>query len=378
LIACCAVLLARFALGGILGGFVPFIPFIAAVAIAAWYGGLRPGLLATALSAVCADYFFVPERYALAVDTPRAVVGLAVFTLVGGLISALCESLHRMCRRLENEREKLRVSVVDETRIHQSLVLNASREHSRAAQMEELAKALTDCDRRKSEFLITIAHELRNPLVPLRNLIHVLRAKAISSPDLQWVTDLLHGQLGLMTRLIDDLLEVARVGCGKFELHLQKLELAPLLRGALDAARPAIEAREHELTLNLPGEPVFLNADGVRLAQVFSNLLNNAVKYSEPGGRIGLSCECHDGAIEIRVKDSGIGIPADMLELIFEPFIQLEAARQRAPGGLGIGLALARRLVGLHGGTLTARSDGPGAGSEFCVRLPALAVCEAF
>ncbi len=370
LAASCVVVVVRFALGGILGGFVPLVPFSAAVAIAAWYGGLVPGLLATVLSGIAADYVFVPERYALGVDAPRAVAGLAVFALVGILISALCESLHRMRQRLETERAMLRTTVAVETRMHRSLEQSELRERARVVQLEALTKTLTDSDRRKNEFLVTIAHELRNPLTPVRNVVHFVRAKAIASPDLHWVAELLDRQVGQMTRLVDDLMEVARISRGDFELRLRRTELAPILLGAVEAVQPLIDAEGHLLTVSLPPDPVYLDADTVRLSQVFSNLLSNAAKYTERGGRISVDCGRREDAIEICVNDTGIGIPADMLELIFEPFMQLDVARQRARGGLGIGLALARRLVHLHGGTLTAHSDGPGQGSALSVHLP--------
>ena len=329
-----------------------------------------PGVLATVLSAIAAEYVFVPERYALELDAPRGIVGLAVFAFVGLLISGLCESLHRTRHRLETERALLRTALAAETRMHRLLERSELREKARAAQLEALSRTLSACDQRKNEFLLTIAHELRNPLMPVRNVVHFVRAKAIASPDLQWVAELLERQVGQMTRLMDDLMEVARVSRGEFELRQEHIELRAILLGVIEAAQPLIDSEQQLLTVNLPAEPVYLEADPVRLSQVFSNLLSNAAKYTDRGGRICLECRLNDTSVDISVKDSGIGIPADMLEVIFQPFMQLDAARQRARGGLGIGLAVARRLVHLHGGRLTAQSDGPGQGSELRVHLP--------
>ena len=364
------VAVVRLALSGVLGGFIPFIPFTAAVAIAAWYGGLRPGIVATILGAVAADSLFVPPRYAMAVDALRAAAGLSVFLLVGVLISWLCELLHRGRHRLEAEREQLKASAAIRARMQESLRRSEELERARVLQLEALTRALTESDQRKNEFLIILAHELRNPLAPIRNLVHILRAKAVATPDLTWMPELIERQVSQMNRLVDDLTEVSRLGRSDFELRIQRVELTRLLQGAAEAARPLIEAEGHELEISLPDEPVYLDADLTRLSQVFSNLLRNAAKYTERGGQIALVCELVGGDIEIYVRDTGIGIPADMLERIFEPFVQLEHSRGRSQGGLGIGLTLAKHLVQLHGGSLAARSDGVGRGSELVARLP--------
>jgi signal transduction histidine kinase len=213
-----------------------------------------------------------------------------------------------------------------------------------------------------------LAHELRNPLAPLRNGLHLLRMSAPGSEPAAQAREMMERQLKHLIRLVDDLLEVSRISNGKIELQREPIELAAAVLSAVETSRPAIEAARHKLDISLPAEPVKLNADFVRLAQVIANLLNNAAKYTDPGGSITLAVRRESGDALISVRDSGIGIAADQLPRIFDMFAQAE--RGRAQGGLGIGLALARRLAELHGGRIEARSGGAGQGSEFIVRLP--------
>jgi PAS domain S-box-containing protein len=231
-------------------------------------------------------------------------------------------------------------------------------------------EALRDADRKKDEFLATLAHELRNPLAPIRNALQILQAKGPPHPELQWGRDVIDRQVQLMARLLEDLFEVSRISRNKLELRKERVELAAVVEAALETSRPIIEASGHELTVTLPPEPIYLEADPVRLAQVFANLLNNAAKYTGEGGRVWLSAERRGDDVTVSVKDNGIGIAAEMLPHIFEIFSQAKPASERSRGGLGIGLSLVKGLVELHGGSIEARSDGPGQGSEFIVRLP--------
>ncbi len=231
---------------------------------------------------------------------------------------------------------------------------------------------LKEADRRKDEFLATLAHELRNPLAPVRNAVQVLRLKGPDEPELRWGRDVIDRQIEHLTRLIDDLMDLSRITRNKLELRKVRVELAEVIKGAVESSRPAIEQCGHELNVSLPPQPVYLNGDVVRLAQVFLNLLNNAAKYTERGGRIWLTAERQGDEVAVRVKDTGIGIPAEKLPRLFEMFYQVDRTLERAQGGLGIGLSLVRRLVELHGGRVEARSDGVGKGSEFIVRLPVL------
>jgi PAS domain S-box-containing protein len=233
---------------------------------------------------------------------------------------------------------------------------------------QESEQRLRDADRRKDEFLAMLGHELRNPLAPVRNGLHVLRRLEPGSAAAGQTREMMERQVAHLIRLVDDLLEVSRISRGKIELRPARIELGAVLRSALETSRPVIEAAHHRLEVSLPPEPLELQADFVRLAQVVSNLLNNAAKYTEPGGRIDLAARRDGDHALISVRDTGIGIAPDVLPRVFDMFVQLD--RDRARGGLGIGLALARTLVEMHGGSIEAKSRGPGHGSEFLVRLP--------
>jgi len=235
-----------------------------------------------------------------------------------------------------------------------------------------LYREVQDADRRKNEFLAMLAHELRNPLAPIRSAVHVLRLLGSADPQVRWAQDVIDRQVQQMVRLVDDLLDVSRITRGKITLQTEPVDLGAVVARAVETSRPLIDQREHQLTVSLPREPVRVEADATRLAQVLANLLNNAAKYTEKGGYIGLGATLEDGEAVVRVRDSGMGIPAEMLSSIFDLFTQVDRALDRSQGGLGIGLTLVRRLVEMHRGTVQAFSAGPGRGSEFVVRLPAL------
>ena len=228
-------------------------------------------------------------------------------------------------------------------------------------------EALREADRRKDEFLAMLAHELRNPLAPIRNALHLLRVSG-AGPVAAEARDVMERQLTQLIRLVDDLLEVSRISRGKIELRRAAVDLAGVVASAVETSRPAIDAARHRLEIRLPPAPLQIEGDFVRLSQVVANLLNNAAKYTDPGGRIALSVQRAGAEAEIRVQDNGVGLAPELLPRVFDMFAQ--ADRARAAGGLGIGLALAKMLVELHGGRIEARSAGPGRGSEFAVRLP--------
>ncbi|OWK35303.1 Chemotaxis protein methyltransferase CheR [Fimbriiglobus ruber] len=235
-------------------------------------------------------------------------------------------------------------------------------------------EALKEADRRKDEFLATLAHELRNPLAPMRNALQVMQLAGGDGAAVGRAREMMERQMRHMVRLVDDLLDVSRITKDKLDLRKQRVDLAAVVRTAVETSRPLIEAAGHELTITLPPQPVFVDGDPVRLAQVFSNLLNNAAKYTDRGGKIWLAAERLGSDAVVSVRDTGLGIPRDMLGKVFELFTQVDRTLEKAQGGLGIGLTLVRRLTEMHGGGVEAHSEGVGKGSEFIVRLPAIFV----
>lgn len=248
-------------------------------------------------------------------------------------------------------------------------------EHRVEERTEELGRAnaaLRDADRRKDEFLAMLGHELRNPLAAIRNGLHILHLTKGNGAIKAQIQEMLDKQTNNLTRMVDDLLDVSRITRGKIQLRKEKVELAAAISHATESVRPLIEAQRHRLTLTLPPRPVYLQADPTRLEQVLVNLLNNAAKYTKQGGFITLAAERTNGEVLIRVRDTGVGMSAELLSKVFDLFTQSERSLDRSQGGLGIGLTLVKKLVEMHGGSVTAHSDGPERGSEFIVCLPAL------
>jgi len=239
-------------------------------------------------------------------------------------------------------------------------------------QLRQVTADLSAAARRKDEFLATLAHELRNPLAPIRNGLQLLKLAGCDEKAIEQARTMMDRQLSQMVRLVDDLLDVSRITRNVLELRKERVELSAVVNSAVETSRPLFDSRGHELTVTLPATPIHLDADLTRLAQVFSNLLNNAAKYTEKGGYIGLTAEQQDAEVVVTVKDTGIGIPPSMLSAVFDMFTQADRTLERSQGGLGIGLTLVQRLVDLHGGTVLASSAGSGKGSEFVVRLPIL------
>ncbi|HEX7062170.1 MAG TPA: response regulator [Woeseiaceae bacterium] len=259
--------------------------------------------------------------------------------------------------------------------------LNRTLERANAQLISEVAERkhaeslLKDEARRKDEFISILGHELRNPLAAMQSGIELLCNAGPNETRLPWARDLLQRQLRHLKRLIDDLLDVSRITSGRVQLQREILDLKSVIEHSMDAARPLIAERSHDFRAELPSEPMYMDGDSVRLTQVFGNLLTNAAKYTEPGGRIDLTAEIDEGpprCATIRVRDTGSGIRADMLDRVFELFTQADDQNNRTQTGLGIGLALVRALADLHGGNVRAESAGPGQGSQFVVRLPLL------
>ena len=248
-----------------------------------------------------------------------------------------------------------------------SAVLSALRGRRRQYELRELLRGLRDADQRKTDFLATLAHELRNPLAPIRAGVGILQR---SPPDPAPVLEVMERQVHHMVRLVDDLLELSRINRGMVELRPEPVALETVVAAARETSQPRIDAGNHSLEIRLPEQPLWLDADPVRLAQVLSNLLNNAARYTDNGGHILLEAHEEDGEVVVSVTDNGVGIAADMLPSVFDMFSQADSRDVRAQHGLGIGLALVRNLVEMHAGSVSAHSDGLGKGSRFEIRLP--------
>jgi PAS domain S-box-containing protein len=239
-------------------------------------------------------------------------------------------------------------------------------------QAKEQAKALADLHRRKDEFLAMLSHELRNPLSPILNAVHLLRLQGGENLIQQEARSVIERQVGQLARLVDDLLEVSRISTGRVRLERHRLDVRGVVERAVESARPLIDRRRHDLSMSLPPQPIWLHADPTRLEQVVVNLLNNAAKYSDEGGRISLAVRQEGEEMVLSVRDTGVGIAPEMLGHVFDLFSQADRSLDRSQGGLGIGLSLVQHLVELHRGTVVAHSGGLGRGSEFTVRLPVL------
>jgi signal transduction histidine kinase len=258
----------------------------------------------------------------------------------------------------------IQVATIEYVEINQRKLLE------QAKKLQEQAAALKQLDQRKDEFIAMLAHELRNPLAPILNAASVLRFMRLDNPLLSQVQAILERQARQMSRLVDDLLDVSRVTTGKVHLRKERVELRTMVERSAETMNSLLGERNHELTIQFPREPVWVDADPVRMEQVFTNLLNNAAKYTEPGGHIWVSGEREGDEVVVRVKDTGVGMCPEILPFVFDIFSQGHRALDRSDGGLGIGLAITRSLVQMHGGSIEARSEGQGRGSEFVVRLP--------
>ncbi len=296
--------------------------------------------------------------------------------------------LERLCRgeriehfetvRVAKDGRRIDVSItVSPVRDREGRIIGASKigrdisaQKRMAEELRRKAEELAEADRKKDDFIALLAHELRNPLAPLRSGLQVLRLAADDPSAVEKTRAMMDRQLVHLVRLIDDLLDVSRLNRNKLNLQRSRVALAEVVSHAVETAAPAIEAAGHELTVSLPPDAVLLDADLTRLAQVLGNLLTNSAKYTERGGHITLAATAHADEVVVTVRDTGIGIPAEALPHIFNLFAQVGRTHERASGGLGIGLALVKGLTEMHGGTVTAESEGPGRGSTFTIRLP--------
>jgi signal transduction histidine kinase len=312
----------------LIGGENPFLLFLAGIMLVAWIGGIGPGLLATCLAALASDWLFLTPRQMAFQNPLGANVQLALFFVEGALISW------------------------GTSRFRGALI------------------RLKEADRHKDNFLGVLAHELRNHMTPIHYSFKAIQMSPGNPGLVERAAEGIDRQVQLLARLIDDLLDLARIRAGKIRLCLAPTDIRTVLKDAIETSRPLIERLGHEFTVTMPEESLSLNADASRLAQAVANLLNNAAKYTKEGGRIGLLVEKGKSEVHIRVRDNGMGIPAQLLPKVFDLFNQADATLHRSQGGLGIGLSLVRQVVVLHGGTVEAFSKGPGQGSEFLIRLP--------
>jgi len=263
------------------------------------------------------------------------------------------------------------VDLYRKTRELESLnTLLEERVAARTADLAALAARLQEADRRKDQFLATLAHELRNPLAPIATAAKILRRKAIDDADVQTAQNIIDRQSAHLTRLVEDLLDISRISRNKLELRPERTDMAAVINAAIETSKPVLDHFGQKLSVSMPSEAIFVNADVVRLSQVFTNLLNNGAKFSKKGGTLELRVETDAQSVTVSVADKGIGILPEHLPHIHEPFYQLDSSIERAQAGLGIGLTLVWQIVEMHGGTVNVKSGGLDLGSEFTVKLP--------
>ncbi len=320
----------------------------------------------------CTQLFARPERYYPYIRGLEPVIEealLAPFYVAGKAVGTVWVLSHDSNRHFDTEDQRQLESIAAFASGAYQVVESIGALEEKITERKRAEQGLLDADRRKNEFLAMLAHELRNPLAPIRNGVRILE-QGVDPTRLAPIVEMMHRQVDIMTRLIEDLLDVSRVSQGKIDLRRERIDLIEVLRQAIDANRPAIERHKHELTLTLPGRPVYLQADATRLAQVLGNLLNNACKFTNRGGHIHVIVELRGAETQVRVRDSGIGLSAEQVPRVFDLFAQADTSLERPESGLGIGLTLVKRLVEMHGGSVRVASEGLGHGAEFIVQLP--------
>jgi two-component system CheB/CheR fusion protein len=337
-------------------GIAPFVLMYVAPVLAAWVGGRGPGLLAVALSALVGNYAFlgVPWRWD---TTPEALAATVMFLVGSAVITLLCASFRETVVNAERTAAELRQRY-DETQ--------RAREALREANLQ-----LEEADRRKDEFLAVLSHELRTPLAPIKNSLYLLERSEAEGPQARRAREIMERQVDHMTRLVSDLLDVSRITHGKIRLQCERIDLREVVGRTIEDLRSGFTARRIELHAEQPGRPVWVDGDATRLGQALGNLLHNAAKFTNDGGAVSVTLRQEGETAVLQVRDSGVGIAPAMLGRIFQPFTQADRTLDRSTGGLGLGLALVKGVVELHGGEVSAHSDGAGKGSEFTLRLPA-------
>jgi len=452
-------IVARYSLSTIFGEVAPLIPFVPAILIGAWLGGLGPGLFATLIGTIAGTYFFLAPHFSLHAIAPHEAARLVVFVTSGAIISLLIEQMHRARRRAEVSEARLaailselpvgvglldragrfvltnrlmepfsvpRMPSTDPVAVRQWKAYdehggpldpgmwpgaralrgesvspgiefqytNAEGEHTWASvaavpmrdehgtvdgavvviqdidRIKRAAESLAEADRRKDAFLATLAHELRNPLAPIRNAVEILKRRGPSDALVRNSTNVIDRQVDHLVRLVDDLLDVSRITRNKLELRPEPVAVQSVVEQALEIVRPQIDRLRQRLVVSLPREAVCVLADPIRFAQALTNILSNASRYSLPETTITLSASECDGHAVVAVADEGIGFKREEGPKLFDMFSQGASSHLHSQGGLGIGLWLSRRLMEMQGGTIEAASDGPGKGSRFTLGLP--------
>jgi len=289
------------------------------------------------------------------------------------LAERLQSQIQQVITTAETVRDETPYTSVSGTRAYEYIFRPVMGEHGVVEAVAGSTRDITEykeANRRKDEFLAMLAHELRNPLAPISNSIHVLKSASVSDKIREEAAMLVDRQIIQMTHLLDDLLDISRVTQGKIELRFQKIALSEIIAMAVESIAPLRENRQQTISIDISDRPIWLNADKTRMAQIFSNLLNNAVKYTQKGGHIRIEASEDKLGVSVKIKDNGIGIPKEMLPHIFELFSQVDSSMERTHGGLGIGLTLVKNLIEMHKGSVTVESEGKGKGSVFTVRLP--------
>jgi signal transduction histidine kinase/CheY-like chemotaxis protein len=325
----------RYLLGPILGASIPVVLYTVPVAISAIYGGFGPAVFATIISALIANFLFIQPYYSFRIEDPASFVIVITFLLVGAVLSFLGKRLKKLQLKAEQQAQLLRTE-----------------------------------NERKDQFLAMLAHELRNPLAGISTAGQLLKFAHLDQQRLATTSDVITRQVGHMTKLIDDLLDVSRLTRGLVIIDKQVVDMNDVVCGAIDQTQSLFTAKGHRLNLEMPGKPLCVYGDNTRLVQIVANLLGNSAKYTPAGGVITLAVRVDADQVELKIDDNGLGLSPKLLPHIFEPFVQAERRSDRSEGGLGLGLALVKEITHLHNGTITAHSAGLGLGSTFTLRLP--------
>jgi PAS domain S-box-containing protein len=310
------------------------------------------------------------ERVPVMVSIRDAGEAETTFTVVATDLTPLKAAQAALERAKDELEERVEARTMELLEVNSALHAEIERRERLEHELRSKAEALLEADRRKDEFLSMLAHELRNPLAPILTAAEMIRHATRGDTTVERCRSVIDRQARNLARLVDDLLDVSRITRGAITLQKKLVDLGSVVHSAVDAARPLVDAGRHELIVTCPATPVYVLADPTRLEQILVNLLNNAAKYTMPGGKIRFSVDSSDGDVTVRVEDNGVGMPPDLLPRVFDLFVQGNRSLDRAQGGLGIGLTLVKSLVTMHGGAVEARSDGVGRGSELVVRLP--------